>query len=223
MTVSASPRSAPVAPVAPGLYDVDPRTADRRRARSALELARQQVEGIERFNRALRQQELAEAAAARSREMRMDSARRLEVLRRQHEAVVRRAEQQLRASGDLLRDRGPSVLMAHRNEWFLDRVGQVLAAQGLTVVARIDNGADAIGQAVAEQPDLLLVEDTLAMVPGAEVVREVARFCPGTRIVAQVAHADRVQAMIGAGATQVFHRRVPPVEVAQALHRLATA
>lgn len=212
------------APPAPDGASSRPPAAGLRRARTELEIATQQVEGIERFNRSRRQQELAEAAASRSREMRMDAARRLEVLRRQHDAIVRRSEQQLRCAGDRLGSgRGRTVLLAHRNEWFLDRIGTVLADRGVTVVARVDNGADAIGQAVAEQPDLLLVEDTLAMVPGEDVVREVLRFCPSTRVVAHVAYADRVEAMLGAGATEVFTRRVSPADVAEALHRLVTA
>ncbi len=60
------------------------------------------------------------------------------------------------------------------------------------MVASSGNGADAVGTVVAEQPDLLLVEDLLAMVPGELVVREAARFSPSTVVRAQASHAGRV-------------------------------
>ncbi len=203
------------------LPDVDVTRLPLRPARSQLEVARQQVAGIESFNRVRREQEEVQTAAGRSREMRMDSARRLEVLRCEHEALITRAQEQLQASGDVLRpSRSGTVLLAHRSTWFLDRIDAALAVRGVTVVARVDNGAQAVGLAVAEQPDLVLVEDTLAMVPGEEVVREVLRYCPSTRVVAQVAYGDRVEHLRQAGAVEVFTRRVPPAEVAAALHRL---
>lgn len=191
--------------------------------RTQLQLMTQQVAAIEQFNRARQAAQQTETAAEYSREMRMDSERRLEVLRRQHDALVSRAVAQLEETG---RPEGPApvrVLLAHRNEWFLDRVSAVLGAGGLSVLARLDNGADAIGAAIADQPDLLLVEDALAMVAGEEVVREVVRYCPGTAVVAQVAFADGIAPMLDAGAVAVHTRRVPPADVALAMMDLVAA
>jgi CheY-like chemotaxis protein len=176
---------------------------------------------VERFNRSRRMREEAAAAAARSRELRMDAARSLEVLRRQHDAVVARADAQLRASGQLLRSTVERrVVVAHRSDWLVRRLQQTLEDRGVLVVARTDNGADAVGLVVAEQPDLVLVEDTLAMLPGTEVVREVRQFSPDTLVAAQAAHGGRVGELLDAGATTVFTRQVPPHEVARSLLRL---
>lgn len=195
-----------------------------RRARSELDLAAQQLRAITSFNDARRTAEQVAAAAARSRELRMDAARSLEVLRREHDAVVRRAHEQLRLTGDLLRGTAERrVVLAHRSEWFLDKVACALQNRGLLVVARIDNGADAVGLAVAEQPDLLLVEDTLAMVPGEQVVRDVRRFCADTVVAAQVQYGERVPALLDAGAATVFTRQVPPLDVAQHMVDLLVA
>ncbi|MBW3611859.1 MAG: hypothetical protein KY438_10085, partial [Actinobacteria bacterium] len=71
-------------------------------------------------------------------------------------------------------------------------------AAGVRVVARLDNGADALGVVVAEQPDLVLVEESLAMLPGQEVVREIRQFSPHTLVVAQVAYGDRAGQMLDA-------------------------
>ena len=189
-----------------------------RRARTELDLAAQQLSAIERFNGARHTAEQAAAVVARSREMRMDVARSLEVLRREHDAVVRRAHEQLGLTGSLLgatSDR--RVVIAHRNAWFVGKLAAALHDRGLRVVAQVDNGADAVGIAVAEQPDLLVVEDTLAMVPGEQVVRDVRSYCPGTLVAAQVAHGDRVGPLLDAGAATVFTRQVPPLEAARSL------
>ena len=186
--------------------------------------ADQQLAAIERFTAARRMAEDAAAAAARSREMRMDTARALEVVRRQHEAVIARSHEQLRRTGDLLRGHAQRrAVLAHRNEWFLGKVSGVLAQRGITVVAAVDNGADVVGLAVAEQPDLVLVEDTLAMVPGEQVVRDVREYCPAAVIGAQVAYGDRIGALLEAGASTVFTRRTPPVDVAEELLGLVLA
>ncbi len=208
---------APPSPPAPGSTPEAPA----RRARSELDLAAQQLRAVERFNRSRRMREEAAAAAARSRELRMDAARSLEVLRRQHDAVVARADAQLRASGQLLRSTVERrVVVAHRSDWLVRRLQQTLEDRGVLVVARTDNGADAVGLVVAEQPDLVLVEDTLAMLPGTEVVREVRQFSPDTLVAAQAAHGGRVGELLDAGATTVFTRQVPPHEVARSLLRL---
>lgn len=148
----------------------------------------------------------------------MDAARRMEVLRRQHQAVVARAHAQLQETGDLLFSSGPKrVVLAHRSDWFVDRVGAALSGRGLQVVARLDNGADAIGLTLCEQPDVGLVEDALAMVPGVEVVRERRGLCPATRIVAQCGYGDRVGPLLDAGAEAVYTRKMPPMDVAAAM------
>lgn len=177
----------------------------------------QQLKGIELFTVARKQ---AVAAAARSREVRTRSARRQELLRRQHEALVARTQEHLRRSVDLLRSTTPrTVLLGHRDEWFLDEVTRELRDNGFQVVGRLHDGAEVIGVSVAEQPDLVLVEDTLA-VPGEQLVREVLRYSPGSRVVAQVGREDRARAFLAAGACAVHSRQEPPAEVVAAVLRL---
>lgn len=198
--------------------------APARRARTELDLAAQQLDAIARFNAARHTAEQAAAAVARSRELRMDVARSLEVLRREHDAVVRRAAEQLHVTGSLLSATAERrVVIAHRNAWFVGKLADALRDRGLLVVAHVDNGADAVGIAVAEQPDLLVVEDTLAMVPGEQVVRDVRSYCPETLVAAQVAHGDRVAALLHAGAATVFTRQVPPLEAARSIFELLDA
>ena len=192
--------------------------------RSELDLAAQQLRAVERFNRACRMREEAAAAAARSRELRMDAARSLEVLRRQHDAVVARAHEQLRTSGQLLRSTAERrVVIASRSDWLAAKVQQALEDRGVHVVARTDNGADAVGLVVAEQPDLVLVEDTLAMLAGLEVIREIRQFSPDTVVAAQAASGHRVGHLLDAGASAVFTRQVPPLQAVTAMLDLLAA
>jgi CheY-like chemotaxis protein len=189
--------------------------------RSQLEVARQQLRAIDAFNRARRVAEDAAASGRRPREMTMDVHRQREVLRRQHRAMVDRLDVQLRLSGAPLQSStGRRVVLAHRNEWFAGKVSALMRDQGLSVVARVENGADAVGAALAEQPDLVLVEDKLAMVAGEEVVRVVRRYCPDTLLAVQVDYGDRVPDLLKAGASAVFTRQVPPVDVAERLRDL---
>lgn len=187
-------------------------------SRSDLDLARQQLAAIDRWHEARRSTQQAAQRSAASREARMDLARRLDVIRAEHRAIVERTDAQLRSSAELLQRTTPRrAVVVHRNTWFMDKVAVDLGLRRIAVVARLTNGAEAVGAVVAEQPDLLLVEDSLPMVSGEDVVREVRAFAPLTRIGAQVAHDDRIAAMLEAGAHSAYTRRVPPADVAAGL------
>ena len=189
--------------------------------RSDLELARQQIDAIERWHEARRAAQAAAERTAASREARMDLARRMDVLRAEHRAIVSRTDAHLRASVGLLRNTAPRrAIVVHRSSWFTDKVRADLTRRCITVVAALANGAEAVGAVVAEQPDLVLVEDTLPMISGEDVVREVRRFSPLTRIGAQVAYDDRIASMLDAGAHTAYPRRMPPAEVAEGLAAL---
>ena len=200
--------------------DLTTRTEDAAEAapepRSDLDLFRQQLSAIERWHEARRATQEAAQRSAASREARMDLARRLDVIRAEHRAIVARTDAQLRSSVELLqRTTTLRAIVVHR--WFMDKVAADLGLRSIEVVTKLTNGAEAVGAVVAEQPDLLLVEDSLPMMSGEDVVREVRRFAPLTRIGAQVAYDDRIAAMLEAGAHSAYTRRVPPADVAAAL------
>lgn len=191
-------------------------------SRSDLDLARQQLEAIDRWHDARRAAQRAAQQSSASREARMDLARRMDVIRVEHRAIVERTDAHLRSSVELLQRTSPRrAIVVHRSTWFTDKVCADLLARHILVVATLTNGAEAVGAVVAEQPDLLLVEDNLPMLSGEEVVREVRLFAPGTRIGAQVAYDERVATMLEAGADSAYTRRVPPADVARGLAELA--
>lgn len=194
-----------------------------RQRRAYGDVVADQLRAMDAFHRS-RARAAAEQAAESRRmtgQMRMDLARRRDVLRRQHEALVRRTDEQLRASCDLLYssiDR--RAVVAHADPWFFGRLARRLEEQGVRVLARVDCGAQAVGVAVAEQADVLLVGDRLQRVCAQDVVRQLKPLAPHTVLAAQAPDADAIPSLLDAGAEAVFSRRLPPEEVADELARL---
>jgi len=184
--------------------------------RSDFELALDQVRGIDAWTQAHRVP--AAVTGGLSREDRLDLSRRSDVVARQRQALLGWTERQLRA--DCTPARSVAVtraVIAHRHAWFSSKLTGALHAGGVTVVADLDNGADALGIVIAEQPDLLLVEDKLPMVSGPELFRAVARWAPRTIVAVQVAEDRQVGRCLDAGAACVFTRRMPPADIATQL------
>ena len=186
------------------------------RPRSEVDLLAEQLLAIDRFVAARPARSADVTAGGLSREQRLDLARQQNVLRRERDALIAQAQRQREACGAPLRLLAPRrVMIAHRNQWFAGKLTQSLEARGVRVVGCLDNGADAVGAVVAEQPDAALVEDRLEMVAGEQVIQDLRMFCAQTIVMAQVAYGDRVGALLDAGAASVFTRNVPPDDVAQ--------
>lgn len=195
-----------------------------RHPRSEVDLLAEQLLAIDRFVAARQVTSGAAAPGALSREQRLDLARRQDVLRREREALVAQTDRQLEACAGPLRLLAPRrVMIAHRSQEFATKVTSALEARRVCVAGRLDNGADAVGAIVAEQPDAVLVEDTLEMVAGEQVIRDLRTFCAHTIVVAQVAHGQRVGALLDAGAATVFTRSVPAGDVAQTISEALAA
>lgn len=188
--------------------------------RDSLELLAAQVAAIDAWHRARRAAEAAAESAALSRELRLDLSRRAAARRREQSALEARAEQQLREAGTVLAGRARvRAVLAHRNAWLRTAVARRLESQGVLVVGEFEDGADAAGTVVVEQPDLVLVEDRLPTVSGLEVVQRVRSFAAAAVVGAQCLDADGIQPMADAGAQVVVTRQVPPGEIADLLVR----
>ena len=177
-----------------------------------------QLRAIDAWNAAQRAVDAAADAVDMTREMRLDLSRRQDARRREHEALLARAEQQLRASGDVLATRlTPRAVLAHRNAWLRDKVAAGLAARGIAVVGLFEDGAEAAGTIVVEQPDLVFVEDRLPTLSGLQVVTRTRTYAPHAVVGAHVLEGASVPAMVDAGAQAVFTRRIPPADIADQL------
>jgi CheY-like chemotaxis protein len=178
-------------------------------------LATRQRTAVAEFNRARQEAERALLAVNESRESRMDAGHRLEVLRREHAALTTCIRARAHATA-LAGDGPPRAVVAHRHPWFSQALVALLQAAGAAVVEHgLENGADAVGVAVAEQPELFLVEDGLLMVSGDEVVRDTRRFCLQTVIAVHTPNGGRRDLLLEAGADAVTLRPVPPAEVVE--------
>lgn len=159
--------------------------------------------------------ELAEAEST-SRETRMDAQRRLEALRRTQQALISRTETR---SGPPP-DGHPRAVLVHRNAWLRDKLTLHLAELGVGVLAEAEDGAEGLGLAIAEQPDIVLLEDRLPSLQAIELVAGVREYVPGALVAAHVEHQEDVPGLVEAGAGAVFSRRIPPADMAEALAEL---
>lgn len=187
-------------------------------ARPGLDLLQAQLTAIESWHRARRVAEEAARSGGSSREMRLDLSRRMEARRREQAALVARADAHLRESGAVLESRPRTrAVIAHRSAWLRDAVAARLVEHGITLVGVFEDGADVAGAVVVEQPELVLVEDRLPSLTGADVVRRVRRFSPLTVVGAHVLDSTGVQHLVEAGAQAVFTRRIRPLDIADQL------
>ena len=188
-------------------------------SRTQIDLVARQLAGIEAWTAQLHDDDV-DTTITMTRELRLDADRRLEARKREQQAVLARAAEHLRASGAVLSGRAPvRAVLVHRNAWLRDRVSTGLRAAGVSVVEEFEDGADAAGTIVVEQPDLVLVEDRLPTLPGLEVIRRVRRFAPSTLVGAHVLDGVGVGSALDAGAQAVFTRRTRPADIATELLR----
>lgn len=178
-----------------------------------------QIRAMAAFQRHAEVMQRLEAQEVASREMRRDARHRLEALRRTQQMLVRRTESLVDESQELLRQRPPLALVVHRNEWMRQKVAQGLRDRGIEVLPLCEDGADGLGMAIADQPDLVVLEDRLSSLSGLELVGGLLEYCDAL-VAAQVAHDDEVGPMLEAGASAVFTRRVPPAVVVDEVHAL---
>jgi CheY-like chemotaxis protein len=181
-----------------------------------LTLLQAQLHAIDTWQATLAQARAAVVAPGMTREARLDASRRLEVRLREQQALIARTE---REPGDSpMRTSLPTrAVIAHRHAWTRDTLAEQLGAAGMHVLMTCDNGADAVGVSVAEQPHLLVVDALLAMRSGVEVCAESVRLYPHTLVAGYVNDSGAVGPLLDAGACTVFTRRVPPAEAVQNL------
>ena len=189
-------------------------------ALSECDLLLEQLRAVEAWTRAHRPSDLDLDAAA-SRESRLDLARQRDVVERQRQALVDWTTRQLRASDHQLRSAvAVRAVVVHRNEWFKAKIASGLEDAGLAVVASLENGAEAAGVVIAEQPDAVVLESKLPMLTGIDLTRTIRRYAPRTTVLAQVERDGDVGAFLEAGARTAYARRVPPADIVADLRTL---
>lgn len=185
-----------------------------------------QVEAIDAWHARRREREAADVSRADTREVRIDRRWRSDVLRREHAVIVEHCDAHLRAAGDSPWRDSPHAVVVHRHPWAAERLASALQQRGIRVVAVLDNGADAVGAVVVDQPELIVLSDVLPMVSGLEVVREVRALAPATRAAVLVEHAWTAEQLAKAGATLTLSYATPCAQAADevlAMHAMSSA
>lgn len=174
-----------------------------------------QVEAISLWVAARRERERHLNSGHLSRSDRLDVSREIDALRRTHDTIKGRCATDLNSDLEPFQARTTAVI-AHRHPWFIDKLAAALADCGVTVLVTTDNGAEALGAAVADQPDLLLAGESLAMMSGAALLAEARRFASQTMCVLQGVEQDHAQRQ-GVLADAVYPRHYSPAVIADAL------
>lgn len=176
-----------------------------------------QVEAIDAWNAARRRRESLLEAACASRLDREAANRQVDVLRRTQHAIA------TRTAWELAREAGPlpvpavSVVIVHRHAWWADKVASHLAARRVSVVECTDNGADALGAVIAEQPDIVLAGDRFEMMTVDMLLAEIRLFAPSALCALQAGDQRQARAL-QARVDAVFQRNDHlPGDVADAL------
>lgn len=204
---------APAAPV--------PVAAARRPVPAAADRIRCQIQAIDAWNAARRMRERVLEDSA-SRYDKLDARRQLDVLQCTQRAIADAAARTLRQSGGPMLGADPTAVIAHRHTWFADEVSAQLSARGVLVLACTDNGAEALGTVIAEQPDLVLTGELLVMMTGRALLAESRSFAPASVLAVQTDDAAEAQAWRPC-ADAVFVRHDPPADVTDALLALLPA
>lgn len=176
-----------------------------------------QLQAIDAWNRARETTAHGHQSHADSREQRLEAARRLDALKREQDALLRRAAEQMTHTQQLLRTARPRAVVAHRQAWFRERLETRFSYQDTDIVASVDDGAEAIAATICDQPDLLLIEELLPSVTGLEVLRRVREYASDTKVAVQTMNGASMGALLDAGATLVCSRRIPPHVMADQL------
>ena len=167
-----------------------------------------QLEAIDAWNAASRVRESGLVGTGRTRAAREDATRQIDAMRRTHQTIT------ARAAAELARDPGPLLLpaatavIAHRHAWFAERLAALVEARGVTVLECTDNGPDALGVVIAEQPNVVLIGDCLAMMTCDNLVTEIRRFAPVTVLAVQTNDVRQARTWL-TRADAVFRHHAP--------------
>ncbi len=94
----------------------------------------------------------------------------------------------------------------------------------MAVVAEAANGPDAVEQAAAIQPDIVIMDISLEGASGLQATGQIRERCPDARILALTVHEQRsyLRQMLSAGAAGYVLKRSAPEELIRAIRSVAS-
>lgn len=101
--------------------------------------------------------------------------------------------------------------------------GLIEAEPDMEVVGEAFDGETAARDAVALQPDVVVMDVSMPGVGGAEATARIRRDCPGVRVVALTAHENRgyVKQLLAAGASGYVLKRSATTDMVRAVRQAA--
>lgn len=175
-----------------------------------------QVQAVEAWLAARRVQEQALRLPGMTRDERLFADRQLDALRQTHDAIKICCARGLAAHAGSFSWAAPTAVVAHRHAWLAQQLALHLGERGVLLVASTDNGAEALGAVVAEQPDLLLAGDRLAMMTGVDLLSAVRAYAPDTLVGVSVGENWRAE-VYRPIADAVFRGDARPADIADTL------
>ncbi len=115
------------------------------------------------------------------------------------------------------------VLIADDHAIVREGIRAVLSeAGGFEVVAEVGNGQEAVAQAEALQPDVILMDLLMPVMGGIEATGQITRRKPGARIIVLTSFAadDQVFPAIKAGAMGYLLKDSSPEDLVHAIHQV---
>ena len=116
------------------------------------------------------------------------------------------------------------VLLADDHPLYRRGLQQLLDAHpGTTIVGEVDNGQDAVAQAVALQPDVIVMDLNMPMLDGVEATRQVVAASPHIGVLVLTMHEDddSVFAAMRAGARGYLLKGAEAEEISRAVLAVA--
>jgi len=113
----------------------------------------------------------------------------------------------------------PRCLIADDHPALTSAVSTYLAESGFEIVGPVPDGPRALALALAEQPELALVDYRMPRLSGTELIAELHEAAPATRICVYTADGDEQLArdVLAAGASALVLKEAPLAELARAL------
>jgi DNA-binding NarL/FixJ family response regulator len=115
------------------------------------------------------------------------------------------------------------VVLADDHAFYRDGLAQILAMEGIDVVAQVPNGEAAVEAAVELAPDVVVMDLNMPTISGVEATRLVRDRAPACRVVMLTVSADEEDVIdaIVAGANGYVLKDGPVEEVATAIRAVA--
>ena len=114
------------------------------------------------------------------------------------------------------------VLIADDHPLFRMGLRYALSAKNFAVIAEAENGKDAIGKALSEAPDIVLLDVKMPVTDGIEACRILRQRAPKVLIIMLTTFEEEaiIQAARDAGAHGFFSKETDPAELAAKLERI---